>query len=320
MTESALLGPCRNPYDTSRTPGGSSGGSAAAIAAGIAPIATASDGGGSIRIPAACCGLFGFKPTTGLTANGPWTDELWSGMATNFILTRTVRDTKALFSALTGQAAPQNKASALDIAIVEGAFMPVHLDAPCLEAMQVATEQLKQLGHRVHKKHLNLDLAAIGQCALTLIAANTYSVIDLQTKAIGREAKEDELEPMTWEFYYQGQTMSAAQLIQAKNRLYQLTRPLHAFLAQTDAILTPALGKLPLKIGELSTKDPYNDYLQKNAEFSPYTSLFNQAGLPAMSYPVMHHRQLPVSVQLGAGKGRDYLLLDLAEALQSKFS
>ncbi|WP_019215841.1 amidase [Legionella tunisiensis] len=92
VTESTLLGPCRNPYDLSRTSGGSSGGSAAAVAAGVAPVATASDGGGSIRIPAACCGLFGFKPTPGLMPVGPWVDEAWSGLSTNFVLTRSIDD------------------------------------------------------------------------------------------------------------------------------------------------------------------------------------------------------------------------------------
>lgn len=100
VTESVLLGPCRNPYDQNRTSGGSSGGSAAAIATGIAPVATASDGGGSIRILAACCGLFGFKPTTGLTPTGPLTNELWSGLAVNFVLTLSLRDSEALFNQL----------------------------------------------------------------------------------------------------------------------------------------------------------------------------------------------------------------------------
>lgn len=320
VTESVLLGPCRNPYDLSRTAGGSSGGSAAAVASGIAPVATASDGGGSIRIPAACCGLFGFKPTTGLTPTGPWCGEVWSGLATNFVITRSVRDSVALFRELVDQtqvnAISPNKKS-LTITYLEGVFAPVAVDPICLEAVKKVEELLKKAGHHVNKKHLVLDLNAIGKCALTIIAANTSAVIKLQQQHLGREARIEELEPITREFYRQGKILLADEFIAAKNSLYQLLRPLHELLNQTDVVLTPALAQLPLAIGQLSTDDEFNNYLQKNIEFSPFTSIFNQAGLPAMSLPVLFHNQLPVSVQMGAAKGQDLLLLSLATELQS---
>lgn len=320
VTEPVLFGPCRNPYDLSRTAGGSSGGSAAAVAAGIAPIATASDGGGSIRIPAACCGLFGFKPTTGLTPTGPWVDELWSGMATNFVIARSVRDSAALFEQLTNQnqvkVLPEATKS-LTITYLDGAFASVAVDLPCLQAVEKITGLLENAGHHLNKKQLTLDLNAIGESTLILIAANTCEVINLQQQKLGRKAKSNELEPITWEFYQRGQTLLAHEFIAAKNRLYQLLRPLHELLNQSDVVLTPALAQLPIAIGQLRTDDEFSSYLQKNTEFSPFTSLFNQAGLPAMSLPVLFHHQLPISVQLGAAKGKDLLLLTLARELDA---
>ncbi|QMT60343.1 amidase [Legionella sp. PC997] len=320
VTESVLLGPCRNPYDHNRTSGGSSGGSAAAVAAGIAPVATASDGGGSIRIPAACCGLFGFKPTTGLTPTGPLTNELWSGLAVNFVLTRSLRDSEALFNQLAERSRillHQPNKKPLNILYLDGVFASVPVAEPCLEAVNLVEQALKKMGHTVQEKKLILDLDAIGNCVLTLIAANTYSVIKLQEIQLGRKATHNELEPVTWEFYQRGQALSAYEYLIAKARLYQLTQPLHRLLNYSDIILTPALAQLPLLIGELRTDDEFENYLQKNVEFSPFTSLFNQAGLPAMTIPVMMHHQLPVSIQIGAAQGNDLLLYFLAKELQT---
>ncbi|KTC79609.1 amidase [Legionella cherrii] len=319
VTESALLGPCHNPYDLNRTTGGSSGGSAAAIAAGIAPIATASDGGGSIRIPAACCGLFGFKPTRGLTPTGPLTDELWSGLAVNFVLTRSLRDSEALFKQLADQSRvhpliPDRK---LNIIYLDGVFAPVPVAKPCLEAVRIVEELLKSLGHTIQRKSLALDLQTIGDCVISLIAANTYTVIKIQEIQLKKKATRDELEPVTWEFYQRGKKLSAGEYLIAKSRLYQLIQPLHQLLNQNDLVLTPALAQLPLRIGELSTHDDFEHYLQKNVEFSPFTSLFNQAGLPAMTLPVMFHDQLPISVQMGATQGNDLLLYSVAKKIQS---
>lgn len=320
VTESTLFGPCRNPFDLSRTSGGSSGGSAAAVASGVAPVATASDGGGSIRIPAACCGLFGFKPTTGLTPTGPWVGELWSGMATNFVLTRSVRDATQVFNHLTKQNSDYpltREKKSLNIALLVGAFAPVPVANACLDAVKSMEDILKNAGHHVVKKHLSLDLNLIGASALLLIAANTCAVIKAQEQELGHSVQADELEPITWEFYQRGLTIPAYELIKAKNQLYQELNPLHEFLDQHDMVLTPALAQLPLLIGELRTDDQFDSYLQKNANFSPFTSLFNQAGLPAMTVPVMWHENLPVSVQMGAAKGKDLLLLSLAQELES---
>ncbi|AMP90786.2 TPA: amidase [Legionella pneumophila] len=320
VTESYLFGPCRNPFDTNRTAGGSSGGSAAAIVAGIAPIATASDGGGSIRIPAACCGLFGFKPTSGLIPSGPWVDESWSGMATGFILTRSINDAIALFKNLINPIRLNmlsRKKKKLLITELKGAFAEVPIAKECQDAVEKIKEILKNSGHRLNEVHLPLDLQAISSCAHTLIAANTYTKVKIQEQLSGRKPMINELEPITWEFYYRGKAVSAYELIIAKNKLYQLLRPLHQLLEKTDIVLTPALAQLPLLIGQLRTDEEFNNYLQKKKEFSPFTSLFNQGGLPAMTLPVMFQHHLPVSIQMGAAKGNDWLLLELAHELQS---
>ncbi|QDP71653.1 amidase [Legionella israelensis] len=317
VTEPQLFGPCRNPYDLERTAGGSSGGSAAAVAAGIAPIATASDGGGSIRIPAACCGLIGFKPSKGLMPTGPWIGESWSGLAASHVLTRSLRDSELLFHLMSELDLKRPQYSSLTIARLKGAFAPVPVHPACLKATQKIEELLKQLGHQIHEYPLNLDLEAIGECTLILIAANTCAEIELQQSRMKRKAKNSELEPVTWEFFQRGKKLSATDLIQAKNRLYQLTRPVHQLLMEADIILTPALAQLPLFINELKTDDEFERYLQKNLAFSPFTSLFNQAGLPAMSFPVLYHEHLPVSVQIATAHGKDALLFTLAREIQS---
>jgi amidase len=319
VTESTLLGPCRNPYDANRTPGGSSGGSAAAIASGIAPIASASDGGGSIRIPAACCGLFGFKPTTGLIPSGPLVNELWSGMATNFLLSRSIRDSVEIYKRLVQDLPIRSiTKSQLTITEIEGAFSDVPVAYENIEAVNLVKELLQSSGHKLTKTRLDLDLRTIGQSAMTLISANTFAKVRGQEVEIGRMPNQDELEPVTWEFYYRGKSISAYELIAAKNKLYQSLRPLHQVLEQIDLILTPALAQKPLLIGELRTDMEFNEYLKQNTEFSPFTSLFNQAGLPAMTIPVLLHENLPISIQLGSGKNKDFLLLSLAEQLQEK--
>jgi amidase len=327
VTESVLGGPCRNPYDLARTSGGSSGGSAAAVAAGVAPIATATDGGGSIRIPAACCGLFGFKPSSGLVPTG----ESWSGLATAYVLTRSVRDSALLFELITARSLAEvnqslvhlydkyQKHKPLTIALLEGAFAPVPVAKPCREALEHVVEVLKDRGYHLIQHNLALDLASISDAVTIIIAANTCAEIENQQDLLGREVQKNELEPVTWEFMMRGKEISAAQLIRAKNRLYQLTRPVHELLTRVDVILTPALAQLPLTIGSLPTDDTFEHYLKKNTEFSPFTSLFNQAGLPAMTIPVMTYGHLPLSVQFAAAKGQDRLLFELAMFLQTQF-
>ncbi|MBA2657437.1 MAG: amidase [Tatlockia sp.] len=329
VTESQLFGPCRNPYDLTRTAGGSSGGSAAAVAAGIAPLATASDGGGSIRIPAACCGLFGFKPTPGLAPTGPYVAESWSGLASSYLLSRSVRDSASLFEPLTStilnsstsmETRFEKDQRPLTLAIIEDAFPKVSIEKPCFTALAEAERILKSMGHQIIRLPFSLDLDAISEVVITLIAANTWAEIESQQLFLNREVDKNELEPISWDFMMLGKAVSASQLIRARNHLYQLMRPLHELFNQVDMILTPALAKLPLVIGSLPTTLDFMQYQQKNIEFSPFTAIFNQAGLPAMTMPVMRECKLPVAVQFAAAKNQDRLLLGLALQLQKEFA
>ncbi|KTD12673.1 amidase [Legionella hackeliae] len=328
VTESSLLGPCRNPYNLNCTPGGSSGGSAAAVAAGVAPIATANDGGGSIRIPAACCGLFGFKPTPGLTPVGPWVPQPWSGLASSYVLTRSVQDSVLLFEALTAPTIKEinlrndrlnEPLPSLRIAVLGGnSFSTVPVNTIFYQAVEEAERELKSCGHHLIKNNLTLEINAIGDCAFVVIAANVCAEIENQQAESGRKAQKSDLEPITWEFVKQGKTITASQLINAKNKLYQLLQPVRDLFKDVDVVLTPSLAQLPITIGQWQNSN-FLEYLQKNLEFSPFTSLFNQTGMPAMTLPIMRTENFPISVQFGAAKGHDRLLLRLAQQLSAKF-
>ncbi|KTC76979.1 amidase [Legionella brunensis] len=329
VTESFLHGPCRNPYNLNCTSGGSSGGSAAAVAAGVAPLATANDGGGSIRIPAACCGLFGFKPTPGLAPVGPWAPEPWSGLSASHVLTRNVQDSALLFECLTAQSLTQAKnrievykntssLPPLTIALLDvDALTKVPIAEAYTLGVKEAVKVLKECGHQVIPYKLSLDNEAIGECTLTMIAANTWAEIENQQSQWQRQAQQGDLESLTWEFVLRGQGITASQLINSKNKLYQLLQPLRDLFQKFDVILTPALAQLPIPIGSWRNSS-FEDYLQKNMEFSPFTALFNQAEMPAMTMPVMHYDGFPISVQFAAGKGNDRLLLQLAKQLSAK--
>lgn len=325
-TESKLQGQTSNPYDISCTPGGSSGGSAAMVAARAVPMATGSDGGGSIRTPAACCGLFGFKPSAAHTSYGPWVGESWSGLACPHVLTRSVRDSLAIYRHTvvpnwpwqlqeTQQllAKPIPKAH---IVLIEGAFWDVPVAQDCQAAVDKVIAIFKDMGFIVEKKKIQLDLQQIGEQAMILIAANTWAVIEERQKMLGRRAKKQELEEVTWAFLRKGKQYSAAQLIQAKNKLYQQLLPLYQLLEEVDCVLTPALAQLPIPLGSLYAEADFAEYLRRNQLFSPFTGLFNQAGTPAFTLPVMFNGHFPISVQLAAARGKDLFLFRLAQQLQ----
>lgn len=323
VTEPKLFGPCHNPYDLSKTSGGSSGGSAAAVASGIAPIATASDGGGSIRIPASCCGLLGVKPSQGVIPTGPRTQRPWSGMATNFVLTRSFRDAELIFKSFLPFASwsllDKSLGKNLTFLRLKGAFADVPIATPCLDAVNLVEKWLVKQGHTVKTRCIDLDVSQIGQAVLAIISANIFTKIREQENEMERAAQTNELEPATWEFYQRGKEMSAADLIRAESSLFQKLEPLRKVLNEVDFILTPALAQLPLPIGTLSTELPIEDYLQKNAAFSPFTGLFNQAGAPAITLPVMTYNKMPISVQFAAARGEDIRLFALGKLLKSHF-
>jgi len=334
-TEPRVFGPCRNPWDTAHSTGGSSGGSAAAVAAGIVPAATASDGGGSIRIPAACCGLFGLKPSRGRFGSGPVESEGWNGLATSGVVSRTVRDSAALVDALEGgdpgepYAAPAKDGlfvtevgrdpGRLRIAVSSrvGAATTVHAD--CLAALDDAARLLVSLGHEVVKADPALDLEAFERDFWTLIAANTAADLIELASSFGRPLSDNDLERHTFNLAEMSRAMSVGDFMLAFRNLWRMHRPMGAFLAEYDVLLTPTLGGPPPRLGHLDTgMEDHKALLRRVGDFIPFTPLANAFGHPAATVPLFWNAEgLPIGVMIQARLGADALLLRLAGQLES---
>jgi amidase len=333
-TESRRFGPTANPWDLTRTPGGSSGGAAAAVAAGMVPVAHGNDGGGSIRIPAACCGLVGLKPSRGRITVGP--DAGHSFLVCDGVLTRDVRDTAEVLDAIAGYepgdsswapppAAPFADAlsgdttRALRIALVlEPALDGADVDPICLQAARDAAGLLQSLGHEVVEIPapwtelglLRTFTAAFGPLSATGVAAGA--------RMAGREATRDDVEPLTWEMFELANRQSTLDYLLAQNALERVARRLVAGLLDWDAVLTPALGMRPVPTGEIHGRGPDPlGHFARSGHFTPYTAIVNVTGQPAMSIPLYEGEDgLPLAVQLiGPPAGED-VLLGLAAALE----
>ena len=333
-TEPAAAGPARNPFDPSRTPGGSSGGSAAAVAAGMVPIAHGNDGGGSIRIPAACCGLVGLKPSRGRISRGP--DQGDSFLVTDGTLTRTVLDTAAALDVLAGYevgdatwapppAQPYTSLLArapcrLRVAVTTANPLghPLHPDNE--RPVREAADLLASLGHEVSEPALDLPGPEALDLFLTVFAANVaLGALYAQTLA-GRPAGEDDLEPLTRAMCERAEATSAPQLLAAQALLQRRARDVIALWAGFDVLLAPALAERPLPVGELhGALDPPLSAFDRAAAFAPYAGLFNVTGQPAISLPWdLGADGLPAAVQLvGPPLGEDLLLQVAAQVEQA---
>ena len=340
-TEPRRFGPTANPWAPDRTPGGSSGGSAAAVAAGMVPIAHGNDGGGSIRIPAACCGLVGLKAARGRVSVGP--DSGQSFLVSDGVLTRDVGDTAAVLDVLAGYEpgdatwAPSVAAGAFaSAAAVGGAFFgaPLRIGLafnPPLDAAEVdpvaigaardAGQLLSSLGHAV-------DEVTPPWSGLGLLPDFTRAfgpLISMTTAAggrlTGREVLESDVEPLTWAMYERSRTLNVLDHLTAQSRLESVARTLISWmLAQPlDVLLTPALAARPLRTGEVHGRgpDPFGNYRRSGA-FTPYTAMINVTGQPAVSLPLFQGDDgLPLAVQLIAQPAREDVLLALAAQLEA---
>ncbi|MGO8947845.1 MAG: amidase [Ktedonobacterales bacterium] len=333
VTEPRRFGPTRNPWDTNYTPGGSSGGAAAAVAAGMLPVAQGSDGGGSIRIPAACCGLFGLKPSRGRISSGP--DEGDNLLATNGILTRTVADTAAILDVLSGYevgdstwAPPLSETFATAAAREPGRLriaMTVEspLDAPvhplAVQATHDAAQLLISLGHDI------IDVTPPGLVAPQLIepfnvvwGAGIATGVRFGAMVTNRQPAPELVESLTWAFYQLGISHSAADILESLATLKSYARSLVAFLAQFDMLLTPALGQRPFLVGELNTDaaDSVAEF-DKAAVMAQFTVPFNLTGQPAMALPLYQGPDgLPLAVQLVGRPLGEGALLALAAQIE----
>lgn len=335
-TESKLYGQTRNPWDTARTSGGSSGGASSTVAAGVIPMAQASDGGGSIRIPAACTGLFGMKPSRGRTPMGPGKTENWNGQSTVHAVSRSVRDNAALLDATHGRepgsryVAPDPEASflsALDtdpkplkIAFWDTAPNGTRADADAQAGLDATAKLLGDLGHTVEVASPDLDGAALGKGVLMTISAAMAVTMEDRGIALGRELGGDDMEPVTQRFVEFGKTVPMTELMRANDAAINAAIQYDHFLdaGGYDFVLAPTLSRKPDMLGVLSL-DPvdFDAYGEAVGSFAAWCAVFNQTGAPAMSVP-LHWTDdgVPIGMMLGARCGEERALFALAGQLE----
>ncbi len=329
-------GPTRNPWDLTRSAGGSSGGAAAAVAAGIVPIAHGSDGGGSIRIPAACCGVYGLKASRGRVPMGPFRGEGWGGMATDGVLSRSVRDTAAVLDAVAGYepgapyasppstgsyllALDQKPARPLRIAVWREAWNNIAVAPECLQALEHSIALCRELGHEViDSKPPEVDYSAFVRAHAVILASNIVLSVDTRLGLTGKTLQDDDLEPVMRSGYELGKTLSAAEYVSGVNRFHALGRALDTYMEDIDVILTPTLTQLPPKLGELSVRQgSFMAFREKVSHYGTFTAIFNASGQPAASVPLWWTPEgVPVATQLVGRFGREDILLQLSAQLE----
>ena len=336
VTEPVLHGATCNPWDAARSPGGSSGGAAAAVAAGIVPFAHASDAGGSIRVPAAWCGLVGLKPTRGRNPMGPEVCEAARPVSAHHVVSRTVRDTAAVLDVTSGPAAgdfvplaasdhtflgtAERDPEPLRIALctnLKGAPEPEH---PCVEAALAAAKMCEGLGHEVTEAVPEIDYEEIASLCFDLYAPATASLIDRMAAELGRTPGEDTLEPQTLATLTKGQATTAPELIAALNKLSAVSATMSGFMLNFDVLLTPGVSRVPCMTGEFSPAEcPAGDLSFWEREMACYTfsPLPSITGQPALVLPLYWTVSgLPIGAQLIGGFGADATLLSLAGQLE----
>ncbi len=337
-TESAIFGQTRNPWNPEHIAGGSSGGAAAAVAAGIVPAAHASDGGGSIRIPASCCGLFGLKPSRARVSLAPDAGEGWAGLSVQHCVSRTVRDSAALLDAVAGPvagdpySAPPADRPFLDevgrppgglrIALTTETFNGAEVHPACAAAAREAADLYAELGHEVEEARPQIDAAALGGATRLIVSANVRATVAERSEALGRKPREEELEPLTWAMAAVAEDQDAAAYVRATREVHAVGRRLAAFfLGGYDVLLSPTMAAPPARLGVLSLSNRGEDYLPALLQTIGFTQLMNVAGNPAASVPfawtpAADGAGLPIGIQLAAPMGGEGLLLRLAGQLE----
>jgi Asp-tRNA(Asn)/Glu-tRNA(Gln) amidotransferase A subunit family amidase len=330
MTESDFLGVCRNPWDLSRTPGGSSGGAAAAVAAGIVPAAHASDGGGSIRTPASCCGLFGMKPSRGRVSMAP-TGEGWAGASVWHAVTRSVRDSAALLDVV---CRPQpgdpyflnlperpfdeevlREPGRLRIGFTTAAMQSPGLDPECAAAVRETARLCEQLGHHVEEVRIPGDVTAMQAAAGTVISASIAASLDAEAERRGRPIEAGEIEAMTMATYRRGSAVTAPDYVRGIQALHAYTRAEAQLFETCDVLLLSTLGSPAIPIGWI-LEDP-KLIAERLFAFMPNTQAFNNTGQPAMTVPLAQSQSgLPIGLQFVARMGGEATLFRLAGQLE----
>ncbi len=332
--EPQLHGPTRNPWNVAHISGGSSGGAAAAVGARMLPMAHASDGFGSIRAPAACCGVVGLKPTRSRNTFAPFSGEGLGGVSTEHAVTLSIRDSAALLDATHGAgpgdpyvapppAGPYLKEAGanpgkLKIAWTAAAPNGAKIDPECLRVLAETVKLCADLGHHVEERDPEIDRAAVVPTFLTLASANT--VVNLAGHpTAGRPAREGEVERITWLTAKMGENISAPDYVRATQTAHRLGRQMAAFHAQWDVLLTPGLSSPAVKLGWLDMMmDDVNEYWRRVFTFSPFTVWFNLTGQPGLMLPLdQSSGGLPLAVQLVGRFGDEATLIRLGAQLEA---
>ena len=331
-TEPVLFGPTRNPWNLNHSAGGSSGGAAAAVAAGIIPMAQATDGGGSIRIPASCCGLVGLKPTRARTPRGPKVFEGWAGQSIAHCVSISVRDSALLLDATSGPEigspyhAPYQKDSFLsslekDPKNLKIAYIvpeSISIDAEVKDVMTKTFSLLESLGHSVESKSIDLPTDEIMTTIAAVISSSLANKIDEMEKQIGKNLDNTMLENVTLQMQKNGKEVLAKDYIQAVKTNHKVGYEVEKMFLDYDILLSPVLAKPPVEIGniDLNTTD-FVDYAEKLSTYTPFTGIFNQSGHPSISLPLYRTpKNLPVGTMLTASFGNEALLFGLARQLE----
>ncbi|MDQ0467025.1 amidase [Labrys wisconsinensis] len=329
-TESSAHGATRNPWDLARTAGTSSGGSAAAVAAGIVPMAHGNDGGGSIRVPASCCGVFGLKPSRGRNPVGP-AGDLWQGMLVEHALTRSVRDSAALLDATAGPEPGQffnspaggpflpevgRDPGRLRVAVSTKApyGAPTHPD--CIAAVAETVMLLESLGHACEPAEI--DLPETGWYDFeTFILAEYAAEMRAEAGLLGRPVREEDFPPTLWHMIQAGERISAVELNLALSGVHRVAQAVASLFGRYDVILSPTLAQPPVPLGSFSLAASPAEHFAAYLAWMPFTHVFNVSGSPAMSVPlVWNEAGLPIGVQFAAAPQAEATLLRLAGQLE----
>jgi amidase len=333
-TESELLGAAKNPWNTGRSTGGSSGGAGAAVASGMVPMAHASDGGGSIRIPASCNGVFGVKPTRARISSGPLVGDVMNGLTNEHAETRSVRDSAALLDATRGAApgdpyvAPEPERPYLQevganpgklrIAFTKQTPLGLPLHPDCIAAVEDAAALCEELGHHVEEAAPNVAGEQLVPAFTALWSAGNAWTIKGMAMAMGKEPKEEDFEILTWAMYQQGLQVSASDYLLAISALQFMSRQIAAWFSNYDVWLTPTLGAPPVELGWItSTPEEPMRAFTRAADWVPYTPIMNVTGQPAMSVPLYWNGEgLPIGTHFAAPYNGEATLFRLAAQLE----
>ena len=356
VTEPEVFGACRNPWHTDYTPGGSSGGSAAAVAAGMVPMAAGGDGGGSIRIPASYCGLFGLKPSRGRNPSGPRNGWSWQGAVQEHVITRSVRDSAAALDATQGP----DTGAPYEISPPSGSYLeaigtppgkltigfsvtsPIgaYVHPECVKAVVETAKLLEDLGHRVEEKQTGVDGKAVAKGYLTMNFGEVAADLEEMRAELGRKATVSDVEPTTYTLGLLGRSVSAGEFVAAMRAWDRSARQMGAFFQAYDLYMTPTTANLPAKIGALQPSPVEKALMKvvntlemgrllkatgivdqlagKSLERTPFTQVANLCGLPAMTVPLHWTPDgLPCGTHFIAPFGREEILFQLAAQLEA---